>query len=357
MPKALLGYFGANNFGDEWTLAAFLLGCRQLGYPLTEFFALSRNPKGTMQEHGVLAIPRRWRSIVNALRECAAVLGCGGSLLQDVTSVRSLAFYSLLVWSAKGMGKKVLLVGQGLGPLQRVVSQRLARITLNLCDLVTFRDPFSLTLAQQVGARLDKAFVTADLTFIWDRLPPHQPQFRVAVNLRPVKGPIDYRTIADALRHFAALGDGRILLLPLQVGVDETTLKPLAGYFQRAGKRTCPYLSADWWHSDRWANALEGIGKTHLIVAMRLHALIAACLLGVPFVGLSYDPKVASVLQQALPDQVLPLKVTAQDLLAAMTRTEAQWQGSLLDRVQTFLEVQRKAAWRNFELLAPLLAS
>lgn len=345
MARALLfGYFGANNFGDEWSLAAFLLGCQRLGYPPTEFFVLSRNPKVTTQEHGILAVPRRWRNIINALRECGVLIGCGGSLLQDVTSVRSLAFYSLLVWSAKGMGKKAILLGQGLGPLQRMVSQRLARVTLNLCDLVTFRDPISLTLAQRLGARLDKSFVTADLTFIWDRLPPLQPEFRVAVNLRPVKRAMDYRTVADALQRFTATGDGRILLLPLQVGVDETALQPLENY-----------LTADWWRSDRWATVLDGVGKTRLIIAMRLHALIAACLLGVPFVGLSYDPKVESTLRQALPDQVLPLKVTAQDLLAAMTRTEAQWQELLLNRVQAFVVEQREAAWHNFDLLRPLL--
>lgn len=344
-PIFLFGYFGAGNFGDEWTLASFLKGCQQIGLSHKRFFVLSRNPQRTKEEHGVAAVPRNWRSILSTLRKSQLTIGCGGSLLQDLTSFRSLVFYCLLVWVAKAMGKKVAMLGQGLGPLKRPLSRKLAKRTLNACDLVTFREEISFETARSLGVQLDNCFVTADLTFVWDELPQVGRKAEFGVNIRPLKEPWDEKALAQALKNL--LGEGEhVLLLPLQPQSDEFALKTLE-----------TYLPAKWWRYEAWRNGLEGIGSVGFLVAMRLHALVAACLLNVPFVGLNYDPKVANIFGKIAAEQILPLSASSDELAATIKKVRSENHETTKLRLSEFVSTQRLSAMRNFDLVANKLLS
>lgn len=340
MPQSLLfGYFGASNFGDEWTLASFLKGIRQAGVKSEQVFVMSRNPERTKAEHGVPAIPRSWRAILSTLSKCQLVLGCGGSLLQDVTSFRSLAFYCSLIWAAKLAGKRVALLGQGLGPLKRGLSKVLAKRAINACDLVTFRERESFKFAKEIGCRIDNCFITADLTFLWDDLPNCQPTNSIAINLRPVKENWSSENLADALKRVAHKGK-KILLLPLQPNLDEDALKPLT---------KIPFSQ---WHQYKvWRDGLLGIASCNLLLAMRLHALIAACILLVPFVGLKYDPKVANILGEVAKEQILPLSAGAEEIIATIEMVCCKVSETFLERIAKFALNQKNEAKRNFDLL------
>jgi len=335
----LFGYFGADNFGDEWALASFLKGCQQIGLSRNQFVVLSRNPKRTNEEHGVDAIPRNWRQILSTLRKSHLIIGCGGSLLQDVTSFRSLAFYCLLVLVAKAMGKNVALLGQGLGPLKRPLSRKLAKRTLNACDLVTFREEVSFEFAKQLGVSLDSCFVTADLTFVWDELPQRERKAKIGVNIRPIKERWNEAPFVEALRKSLRESE-HVLLLPLQPQSDELALKTLG-----------TALPVKWWRYENWRDGLEGIGSVSLLIAMRLHALIAACLLGVPFVGLNYDPKIANIFGKIAGKEILPLSASSEEITNAIegVRSEVETRRT---RLMEFASTQRLAAKRNFELMA-----
>jgi polysaccharide pyruvyl transferase CsaB len=343
VPQLLLfGYFGAGNFGDEWTLASFLKSCQQFGFNRNDFVAVSRAPHRTTNEHDIPAIPRDWRTILSSMRKCQAVVGCGGSLLQDVTSFRSLVFYCLLIWLAKGMGKKVVLLGQGLGPLNRPISRKLAKHALNACDLVTFRERVSFEVARKLGVREEICFVTADLTFVWDDLPNRELKAEFGVNLRPVKERWRVDTFARAMEN-ALEEENRILLLPLQPNSDEFALRPLA-----------KLPRANWWRYETWLDGLKGIASVGLLVAMRLHALIAACLLGIPFVGLNYDPKVANILSGVIGGRILPLSAEEFEFADAIKQTIDD-HATFSDKLREFAATQKAEAQRNFELLASKL--
>ncbi|MGQ9462552.1 MAG: polysaccharide pyruvyl transferase CsaB [Candidatus Fervidibacter sp.] len=340
----VFGYFGAGNFGDEWTLASFLEGCSQCGFEPKNFIVLSRNPKRTTEEHNVHAIPGDWRVIFSTLKNCQWVIGCGGSLLQDVTSFRSLAFYCLLVWVAKAMGKSVALLGQGLGPLKRPLSKKLAMHTLNACDLVTFREPISFEAARSLGVSTDKCFVTADLTFTWDKFPKAEQKAAVGVNLRPIKGHWSGKAIEEMLK--TSFSGERILLLPLQPNGDESALKPLTNL-----------TNTDWWRCETWLDGLAGIASVNLLIAMRLHALIAACLLGIPFLALNYDPKVENILQGVASQWIFPLSVNSNELNEAIQRIRSEFLETVRSRLIEFSAAQRLEARRNFELFVERLVA
>lgn len=240
------------------------------------------------------------------------------------------------------MGKKVALLGQGLGPLKRASSRKLAKWALNSCDLVTFRDKVSLKVAERLGARTENCSVTADLTFVWKDLPKPERKAEIGVNLRPVRERWDNAAVLKVIENELRKGK-RVLLLPLQPNFDELALKPLA-----SPPRT------DWWQYKIWSDGLEGIARVRLLIAMRLHALIAACLLGIPFVGLGYDPKVANVLGNFAAEYILPLSVKGAELVGALEQI-LESAAVKLNRFQEFVAAQRSEAKRNFELLASKL--
>ncbi|GBC97593.1 hypothetical protein HRbin17_00081 [bacterium HR17] len=340
----IFGYFGAGNFGDEWTLAAFLKGCRQHGCAFTPF-VLSRNPAATANDHAVTAIPRQWRAVSMALSRCECVIGCGGSLLQDATSLRSLIFYCTLIVMARQFGKRTVLLAQGLGPLRRPMSRALARWALRSCHLVTFRDTVSRQLAERLGVPASLIRVTADLTFVWDEVPSRRPRFSLGVNLRPVKAPeATLRRLVEALAQWIQMfWDGQVLFLPLHHGVDDAALTDLA-----------QHCRGTWWRRPHWQDNLDGIAQVQLLVGMRLHGLIAACLLSVPFIGLNYDPKVAGIFGDAFADRLLPLNF-APDAIAAVQRAAPEDPSRWQERTTAFVTDQKRKAAYNFELLRGVL--
>jgi polysaccharide pyruvyl transferase WcaK-like protein len=240
------------------------------------------------------------------------------------------------------MGKKVVLLGQGLGPLNRPISRKLAKHALNACDLVTFRERVSFEVARKLGVREEICFVTADLTFVWDDLPNRELKAEFGVNLRPVKERWRVDAFVRAMEN-ALEEENRILLLPLQPNSDELALRPLA-----------KLPRANWWRYETWLDGLKGIASVGLLVAMRLHALIAACLLGIPFVGLNYDPKVANILSGVIGGRILPLSAEEFEFADAIKQTIDD-HATFSDKLREFAATQKAEAQRNFELLASKL--
>lgn len=345
----LLGYFGHGNFGDEMMLHAFLYGMRRL----TDFNAavVSGDPNGTRCAHAVMSIHKlNMPAIVAHIISSNATVGCGGSLLQDVTSFRSLIYYASLFLLSRCLGSKVVLLAQGLGPLRRRLSKLLASLVLRSCDLLTFRDVASFELALKLGAGRDRAYVTSDLAFIIE------PPFAAT----PPSGRI---TLAIAMRDWR--------------GADEVAMRIAHGvlYFasQIASVRCISFSSGDkplsewlcWQLSslnavhivptsicDLW-KAIEG---THLLIGVRLHSLIAACMVGVPAIAISYDPKVSAFMDAFAPRLCIPWdEVSAQRIFECVTECMDRW-SELHEAALQFAGASKTLSERNLTLFLEALS-
>lgn len=303
MRIVLSGYYGFGNAGDEAVLGATVAELRRR-LPAAELVVLSGDPAATEAMHGVRAAPR-WP--VAALRRTLAsadlLLSGGGSLLQNATSFRSLAYYLLTFRLARAAGVPWLIHAQGLGPLRGWWARRLAAGALRGATAVTLRDEDSLRLARELGVPEARLSLTADPAFLLEPVSAAEVDALLAEAGLRGEGPLvglvvrEWRGAREALSGLAQVGrlateqwGARPVILPFQLPDDRDVSHELAALVPGAA------LLERGLHP----RALMGlIGRLDLLVAMRLHALIFAAAQAIPAVGLSYDPKVEALCHEA----------------------------------------------------------
>ena len=157
------GYYGFNNAGDEALLTAILAALRT-EEPKADITVISGNPGNTIAKHQVKSLYRFAAvRLLRAIREADLVISGGGSLLQDVTSKRSLAYYLSVIAAAKWKRKKVMLFAQGIGPIRSRFMRLLTRLVVNKADVITVRDRDSAEELARMGVSAAKVEVTENM--------------------------------------------------------------------------------------------------------------------------------------------------------------------------------------------------
>ena len=134
MKIVISGYYGSKNGGDEAMLAAMLEVLRE-EIPNLHVTVISLNPEYTKRRHNVDAVPRPdiW-TIIQRIRTADLLISGGGSLLQNVTSGRSLYYYLAIIFLALLFGRKVMLYAQGIGPIRGALAHKLMNLIVNRVD-------------------------------------------------------------------------------------------------------------------------------------------------------------------------------------------------------------------------------
>lgn len=296
MRLVVSGYYGFGNAGDEAILAAMVDAVRRR-QPRLELVVISGDPAQTARRHRVQAIGRSPIDAVRALLSSRGLVSGGGGLLQDRTSTRSLLYYAGLMLLAVALRRPVYVYAQGIGPVEGRLARAVAGLALRRATYVSVRDQGSLDAARSLGA--DGVEVAADpaigLAPPTSRVAGTRPTILVAV--RPAARWAEMEdAFVTALRK---LGESHrlafVAMHPAQDG-------PLA---TRLAARVGPYaMVADYADLEE---LMRHIGSAELVIGMRLHALILAAAAGVPFVAVSYDPKVdafAAAVQQPVAGSV-----------------------------------------------------
>lgn len=149
------GYYGFSNSGDEAVLQSILNALHrqsQAAGITIEPVVLSIDPEWTTAAYGVKAVHRmKLGEVRQAISESAGLISGGGSLLQDVTSSKTIPYYLGIIKLAQWMGKPTFIYAQGIGPVNRKLFHPLIKSVFRKCAYVSVRDAQSRQLLQSMG--------------------------------------------------------------------------------------------------------------------------------------------------------------------------------------------------------------
>jgi len=368
----LLGYFGAGNFGDDALLTAWLAAhqrfLQQRGV-IADVVSSGRDPLEGFVEGQTLAklvgryIPKR-EALSTPIADYHALLAPGGSLLQDVTSLRSLLYY-LEMSRRFALGRKaVFLLNQGIGPLRSITARIVTPFELRGTRMLSFRDRDSFDWAQrQLPLHSHRELhLSAD--------PLLAPVFEYSAEIEnseaygggyvlvipkassALGSPNALREAAQLARLISAAckaTGARPLLLPLHATQDEPFCHNIR---DTLGEPVEVFGAAAAVHY-RSSAIFTLIAKATMVISHRLHGLVCAAAYGVPAFGIAYDPKISAFCEEIGYSYCSPARVDSQ---AELQRLAQLWEGRqrLIEQLyirREYMLVRRREAEERFYAL------
>ncbi|NLY70271.1 MAG: polysaccharide pyruvyl transferase CsaB [Clostridiales bacterium] len=353
----ICGAYGRGNAGDEAILKAILSQLKEIDSDMP-FWVMSRNKKETR-----LVCKTRSFYIFNifaffsSLRKAKIFVNGGGSLIQDVTSSRSLYFYLFTLKAAKWFGCRIIMYGCGIGPIKSKLNRRIAAKVLNeTAEIITLRDSISYEALKEMKVDKPEIILSADPTvnckkaseaeveaaFISEGVPPEIRKIGFCLrNWHSFKNPEYVAKAAD----YAYESYGLIpVFLPIELPKDLSAAERVIAHIKS------PYYVCTKKHS---VEELIGmLGSMELVVGMRLHSIIFATAGGAPTIGISYDIKVDSFLKDIGSNACIPLEELSVERLCKEIDFAMEHGSS---RAKTVAEKLRKQEKINIEAARRLL--
>lgn len=291
MHVVLSGYYGFDNVGDEAILFSIVHALRKW-QPDVKITVLSNNPTSTAQTYGVNAV-NRWKlkEVSQMLKQADGLISGGGSLMQDQTGMKSIPYYCGIIRIAKFHKKPVFVYAQGMGPINKGISQLLVKNTFKKVEQITVRDVASKQLLADIGVGSSVAIVpdpvmgldAAEFRSEWLAGQTFDNGY-ISVSVRDWPSEVAFKQkIADSLDLLARDGVP-IVFIPMHGEHDEKTSQELAAMMQENCLVVPGNLSIE--------EKITVIGQSDLLIGMRLHSLIFSAIQATPFIALSYDPKI-----------------------------------------------------------------
>jgi polysaccharide pyruvyl transferase CsaB len=281
MKITVSGYYGFHNTGDEAIALSISRELRARGHTA---LLLSQNPAHTRRAYGSASAARmNPLEIVRALWNTQMLWSGGGGLLQDKTSVRNLTYYLALIRGAQLLGRRVVVFNQSIGPLSLEGGARVARVLGRRPGSVRVivRDRASQETLEHLGI---EALLGGDPALLLT--PPSDLNAdKNTVVLAPRGDVLDANQGLKELTRMLREKGRRVVALSFHPAVDDAAAASLGA--DEVISTSDP------------VRALQTIAASGYVVGVRLHAVILAAAAGVPFAGVSYDPKVAGFCSDA----------------------------------------------------------
>lgn len=355
----ICGAYGMHNLGDDAVLSALVAEMRSID-PEMPITVLSRRPEETARDYGVQALHMFHVSgFLRCLRRSRLYINGGGSLIQDVTSTRSLLYYLATLAAAKRLGCRVMMYGCGIGPVTRPANRRRAARIINRCvDAITLRGQRSLTELQAFGVTRPEILLAADPALFLHPAPAAEVDAALAALGLAPEGRFfglcvrSWPGMEEKAALFAAAADYAYetyglqpVLLSVNEDQDEAVTARVRSLIHApcalaVGRTPLPVM-------------VGLIGRMQCVMAMRLHVLIFAASQAVPLAAVSYDPKVASFLEDLEQGNVADFNnLTAPEQLYALVDAAATADRAALEAA-TARVMERES--RNVETARRLL--
>jgi polysaccharide pyruvyl transferase CsaB len=294
-------------------------------------------------------------SFISSLRKAEIFVNGGGSLIQDITSSRSLYFYLFTLKAAKWCGCKTIMYGCGIGPINSQINRKIAARVLNsTADIISLRDSVSLELLREMKVERPEIILAADPTvYIKKAGIDHVER---AFDKEGI--PSEIRKIGFCLRNWPDFNHPEMVgeaadyayetygvmpvFLPIEIPKD------ISAATKVTVKMKSPYYACSLKHSVE--EIIGMLGSMDAVVGMRLHSLIFATAGGAPVIGISYDVKVDSFIKDIGSAACIPLTSLTTEKLCreidlAMNKTDLQAE-ELAERLRRAQKINIDAARR-----------
>ena len=275
---AISGYYGFKNFGDEAILSVLVNHLKSLNADITVFSSDTSYTSETYKVKSVKSFDIL--TVLKTIKNSDILISGGGSLLQDVTSLKSLIYYALIISMSLLFGKKVIIFAQGIGPINNSFAKFIVLNLLKYCSLVSVRDENSLSLLQSANVN---AIQVCDPIYSLN-LNSFSNKSCVGVQLREFKT-MNYNLLQKlALFIITKFSDKKVKIFSLQASQDLELCKQ----FQALLLKFNPDIKTEIVTDD----IINNIAKLEYLIAMRFHAILTALKAGVRVCAINYDIKV-----------------------------------------------------------------
>lgn len=284
------GYYGFDNFGDETILKILVENLKNFECN-PEITVFSSNPNKTATNLNVKSI----RSfdligVIKSLLKSDFLISGGGSLLQDVTSKKSLIYYLGVLFLAQLFGKKTIIFAQGIGPIKDKKLEKLTASILKRAKLITVRDDNSLNLLNSYKINAIKCNDP-----VWNiNVEQKNHLGKVGVQLR------DFSTLTDefitrlAENIIKYYSDKEVLILSLQNNLDLEPCNKLKNELLKLNSN----INVKVVENTSNDKIIEDIIGLETLIAMRFHACLIAIKAGVKTIPINYDIKVETLAKE-----------------------------------------------------------
>lgn len=288
----IFGYYGKGNLGDETNLQC-LVGYLNAHFSNIKISVITADPIGTLEKlgSGIQVIGKNdFPAILRVFKKADCLIGGGGSLFQDSTSRRSVFYYATLIFLARFFKLRIILYGQGIGPVQTISGKCLVGMALSMVDVVTVRDRLSVIALANLHVRKPEIHFTADpllqlsavspekITAFWQNYAISKPR-RVGLIVReiPQKKNDFWYQMLDSLKWDNNLEIYIMIMEPADI---------------RIGTEIASNYGLELFEVNDWEKLQSIIGGMSFVWSSRLHGLIAAVNQGISCCGLALDPKI-----------------------------------------------------------------
>lgn len=288
MKKVLIsGYYGFDNFGDEAILGILLEKLKDC-----EVTVLTADPRKTFDTYGVHTVYTfSLEHVMREIAKCDILISGGGSLLQNVTSSKSLFFYLSIIQFAHIFKKDVMIFAQGIGPIKGWFQTSYAKRMLKKCKYISVRDENSLKLLNKW--KITNANLVCDPMYGLEVSQPERTS-KIGIQLRR------FDTLTDALfdkivsQVKMRFYNREIELLSLQdevdVGISQVFINKLKVAEPKIKVKLVKGLDNE--------SIIKRISEYDCLIGMRFHACLTAVKYGVKTLAIAYDPKVETLAKE-----------------------------------------------------------
>ncbi len=325
MKFVLAGYFGFGNFGDE-AILKYAIDILRYYYKEAQIDVITQNPYIIKKNFGLNGIKRfDFKAINSVIKNSDFLIFPGGSVLQDVTSIKSILYYLFLISLGLFYKKKVILLAQGIGPINNPIAQKLTKKILKKVSFISVRDEKSFDILNKNSIESE---LTADLLWAFTQKQSSK-QDEQSVVYGDIPCVIEKQKVGLQIRNWNSITDEKLeaiakcvvkafpkiefdyKLICLQKNSDEEVLIKLGEIIHAMQPKARIELCIP----ETIEKSVEVLQSMDYMLAMRFHAGLCAINAEKPLLMFSYDPKTEEFCKELGLEFLDITKITEENLM------------------------------------------